>query len=71
MHGFGTGRFRCYRYSDCGRFLIYDNLTSLDFNLSVEQVEALDEASSIEPAQRNKTMTGALAYGGTRDSVIA
>jgi 3-oxoacyl-ACP reductase-like protein len=42
----------------------------LDFNFSVERVEALDEASSIEPAQRNKTMTRALAYG-TRDSVIA
>ena len=55
-----------------GRFLILqDNLESLDFNLSVEPVEALDEASSIEPAQRNKTMTRALAYGGTRDSVIA
>ena len=38
---------------------------------SVEQVEALDEASSIEPAQRNKTITRALAYGGMRDSVIA
>ena len=36
----------------------------------VERVEALDGAS-IEPVQRNKTMTGALAYGGTRDSVIA
>jgi diketogulonate reductase-like aldo/keto reductase len=50
---------------------LQDNLESLDFNLSVEQVEALDEASSIEPAQRDKTMTRALAYGGTRDSVIA
>jgi aryl-alcohol dehydrogenase-like predicted oxidoreductase len=30
---------------------LQDNLTSLDFNLSVEQVEALDEASSIEPVQ--------------------
>ena len=48
-----------------------DNLASLDFNLSVEQVEALDEASSIEAVQRNKTMTRALAYGGMRDSVIA
>jgi hypothetical protein len=43
----------------------------LDFNLSVEQVKALDETGSIEPVQRNKTMTRALAYGGTRDSVIA
>jgi hypothetical protein len=43
----------------------------LDFNLSVDQVEALDEASSIEPVQRNKTTTRALAYGGMRDSVIA
>jgi len=50
---------------------LQDNLESLDFNFSVERVEALDEASSIEPAQRNKTMTRALAYGGTRDSVIA
>jgi hypothetical protein len=50
---------------------LQDDLESLDFNLSVEQVEALDEASSIEPAQRDKTMTRALAYGGTRDSVIA
>ena len=47
------------------------NLARLDVNLSVARVEALDEASSIEPAQRNKTMTRALAYGGTRDSVIA
>jgi diketogulonate reductase-like aldo/keto reductase len=30
---------------------LQDNFTSLDFNLSVEQVEALDEASSIEPVQ--------------------
>ena len=30
-----------------------DNLGCLDFNLSVERVEALDEAS-IEPVQRNK-----------------
>jgi hypothetical protein len=43
----------------------------LDFNLSVEQVEALDETSSIEPVQRNKTMPRALAYGGMRDGVIA
>jgi aryl-alcohol dehydrogenase-like predicted oxidoreductase len=50
---------------------LQDNLASLDFNLSVEQVEALDEASSIEPVERNKTMTRALAYGGMRDSVIA
>jgi hypothetical protein len=50
---------------------LQDNLASLDFNLSVEQVEALDEASSIEPVQRNKTMTRALAYGGMRDSAIA
>jgi hypothetical protein len=28
-------------------------------------------ACSIEPVQRNKTMTRALAYGGMRDSVIA
>jgi len=41
----------------------------LDFNLSVERVEALDEAS-IDPVQRNKTMTRALAHGGMRDSVI-
>jgi hypothetical protein len=32
---------------------LQDNLASLEFNLSVEQVEALDEASSIEPVQRN------------------
>ena len=32
---------------------LQDNLASLAFNLSVEQVEALDEAS-IEPVQRNK-----------------
>jgi len=50
---------------------LQDNLASLDFNLSVEQVEALDEASSIEPAQRNKTMTRALAYGGMRNGVVA
>ena len=30
-----------------------DNLASLAFNLSVEQVEALDQAGSIEPVQRN------------------
>jgi hypothetical protein len=42
----------------------------LDVNLSVERVEALDEAS-IVPVQRNKTMTRALAYGGMRDTVIA
>ena len=28
-------------------------------------------ACGIEPVQRNKTMTRALAYGGMRDSVIA
>ena len=50
---------------------LQDNLASLDFNLSVEQVEALDEASSIEPVERNRTMTRASAYGGMRDSVIA
>ena len=49
---------------------LQDNLARLDVNLSVERVEALDEAS-IEPVQRNKTMTRALAYGGMRDSVIA
>jgi hypothetical protein len=47
------------------------NLARLDVNLLVERVEALDEASNIEPAQRNKTMTRALVHGGTRDSVIA
>ena len=46
------------------------NLARSDVNRSVERVEALDEAS-IEPVQRNKTMTRALAYGGIRDSVIA
>jgi hypothetical protein len=29
------------------------------------------ESCSIEPVQRNKTITRALAYGGMRDSVIA
>jgi len=46
------------------------NLARWDVNLSVERVEALDEAS-IEPVQRNKTITRALAYDGMRDSVIA
>ena len=50
---------------------LHDNLASLDFNLSVEQVKALDEARSIEPVQRNKTMTRALAYGGMRKGVVA
>jgi diketogulonate reductase-like aldo/keto reductase len=71
LHGFGSGRFRCYRSRARKVSHLQDNLESLDFNLSVEQVEALDEASSIEPAQRNKTMTRALAYGGARVSVIA
>ena len=31
----------------------------------------LDEAGSIEPVQRNKTITRAMAYCGMRDSVIA
>jgi hypothetical protein len=50
-------------------------LASLDFNLSVEQVGALDEDSTIEPGfpyyLYNATMTRALAYSGMRDSVIA
>ena len=71
LHGFGSGGSGATRSRARKVSHLRDNLESLDFNLSVEQVEALDEAGSIEPAQRNKTMTRALAYGGTHDSVIA
>jgi hypothetical protein len=72
LHGFGTGRFRCYRYSERGRVFVYRTISQAWTSTSVEQVEALDEASSIEPVKtRNKTMTRALTYGGMRDGVVA
>lgn len=52
-----------------------DNLASLEFNLSAEQVRLLDDASSIEPGfpyyLYSAEMTRAFAYGGMRDSIIA
>ena len=54
---------------------LQDNLASLDLMLSAEQVNALDEASSIDPGfpyhLYTAQMTRALAYGGMRDSIIA
>jgi len=54
---------------------LQDNLASLEFNLSAEQVKSLDNAGSIEPGfpyyLYSAQMTRALAYGGMRDSIIA
>ena len=54
---------------------LQDNLTSLDLNLSADQVRSLDEASGIEMGfpyyLYNKEMTRGLAYGGMRDHIIA
>jgi aryl-alcohol dehydrogenase-like predicted oxidoreductase len=53
---------------------LQDNLASLEFKLSAEQVKSLDDASSIEPGfpyyLYNAQMSRALAYGGMRDSII-
>ena len=54
---------------------LQDNLASLDLELSADQLQALDEASRIELGfpyyLYDARMTRALAYGGTRDRIIA
>jgi aryl-alcohol dehydrogenase-like predicted oxidoreductase len=54
---------------------LQDNLASLELSLSADQVNALDEASSIEPGfpyyLYAAQMTRALMYGGVRDCIIA
>lgn len=53
---------------------LQDNLTSLDLNLSAEQVKSLDEASPIELGfpyhLYEKELTRGLAYGGMRDLLL-
>jgi aryl-alcohol dehydrogenase-like predicted oxidoreductase len=53
---------------------LQDNLTSLDLNLSAEQVKSLDEASPIELGfpyhLYEKELTRGLAYGGMRDLLV-
>jgi aryl-alcohol dehydrogenase-like predicted oxidoreductase len=54
---------------------LQDNLASLDLNLSVDQVKALDDASRIELGfpyhLYEKELTRGLAFGGMRDLIIA
>jgi aryl-alcohol dehydrogenase-like predicted oxidoreductase len=53
---------------------LQDNLTSLDVQLSPEQVKALNEASQIELGfpydMYTKEMARAIAYGGLRDKIL-
>ena len=54
---------------------LQDNLASLDLSLSREQVQALDEASQIDLGfpyhLYAKEAVRAIAYGGTRDKILA
>jgi aryl-alcohol dehydrogenase-like predicted oxidoreductase len=54
---------------------LQDNLTSLDLELSPEQLKSLDGASRIElgfpQALYEKEMVRATMYGGTRDQIMA
>ena len=54
---------------------LQDNLASFDLSLSTEQVQALDEASQIDLGfpyyLYAKEAVRAIAYGGTRDKILA
>jgi len=53
---------------------LQDNLTSLDFKLSTEQLKSLDEASRIElgfpQSVYEKEMARAIRYGGVWDRLL-
>jgi aryl-alcohol dehydrogenase-like predicted oxidoreductase len=54
---------------------LQDNLASFDLSLSMEQVQALDEASQIDLGfpyhLYEKESVRAIAYGGMRDKILA
>jgi len=54
---------------------LQDNLASFNLALSAEQVNALDEASQIDPGfpyhLYGKALVRAIAYGGMRDQILA
>jgi diketogulonate reductase-like aldo/keto reductase len=54
---------------------LQENLASFDLSLSTEQVQALDEASQIDPgfpySIYGNEFARATAYGGMRDQILA